>query len=90
MLKSISMLRQEEQYARSSRHNIDFLPLDRWSPTSMSYEEFVDWNMMSRLEGVRWGIYKPDVSNRFNLNQATEALQMLKDGKIMGRGMINP
>ena len=85
MLKSISMLRQEEQYARSSRYNIEFLPLDRWSPTSMSCEEFVNWNMMGRLEGARGGIVKPDVSNRFDLNQATAALQMLKDGKIMGR-----
>jgi alcohol dehydrogenase, propanol-preferring len=36
------------------------------------------------------GIIKPVVSNRFKLNQATEALQMLKDGKILGRGVINP
>ena len=39
---------------------------------------------------ARRGIIKPLVSNRFNLNQATEALQMLKDGKIVGRGVINP
>jgi alcohol dehydrogenase, propanol-preferring len=36
------------------------------------------------------GIIKPVVSNRFKLDQATEALQMLKDGKILGRGVINP
>lgn len=36
------------------------------------------------------GVIKPVVSNRFKLDQATEALQMLKDGKIMGRGVINP
>jgi alcohol dehydrogenase, propanol-preferring len=36
------------------------------------------------------GVIKPVVSNRFKLNQATEALQMLKDGKILGRGIINP
>ncbi len=84
------MLRQEVQCARSSRHNIDFLPLNRWSPTSMSCEELVDRNMMSRLEAARRGIVKPAVSNRFNLNQATEAPQMLKDGKIVGRGVINP
>ena len=90
MLKSISMLRQEEQYARSSRYNIDFLPLNRWSPTSMSCEELVDRNMMSSLEVARGGIVKPIVSNRFNLNQATEDLQILKDGKIIGRGVTNP
>jgi propanol-preferring alcohol dehydrogenase len=35
-------------------------------------------------------VITPVVSNRFKLNQATEALQMLKDGKILGRGVINP
>jgi alcohol dehydrogenase, propanol-preferring len=36
------------------------------------------------------GVVKPVVSNRFKLDQAEEALQMLKDGKIVGRGVINP
>jgi propanol-preferring alcohol dehydrogenase len=36
------------------------------------------------------GIIKPLVSNRFRLDQATEALTMLKEGKILGRGVINP
>ncbi|HYO06777.1 MAG TPA: zinc-binding dehydrogenase, partial [Phototrophicaceae bacterium] len=36
------------------------------------------------------GIIKPLVSNRYKLDQATEALTMLKEGKIMGRGVINP
>jgi propanol-preferring alcohol dehydrogenase len=36
------------------------------------------------------GVIKPVVSNRFKLDQAGEALQMLKDGKIVGRGVINP
>jgi alcohol dehydrogenase, propanol-preferring len=36
------------------------------------------------------GVIKPVVSNQFKLDQATEALQMLKDGKILGRGVINP
>jgi len=36
------------------------------------------------------GVIKPIVSNRFKLDQATEALTMLKDGKIIGRGVINP
>jgi propanol-preferring alcohol dehydrogenase len=36
------------------------------------------------------GIIKPLISNRFKLNEATKALQMLKDGKIIGRGVINP
>ena len=36
------------------------------------------------------GVVKPVVSNRFKLDQAGEALQMLKDGKIVGRGVLNP
>ena len=39
---------------------------------------------------ARRGVIKPVVSNRFKLEQATEALTMLKDGKILGRGVINP
>jgi len=35
-------------------------------------------------------IIKPLVSDRFKLDQATEALSKLKDGKIMGREVINP
>jgi len=36
------------------------------------------------------GIIKPVISNRFKLDEATKALEMLKDGKILGRGVINP
>lgn len=36
------------------------------------------------------GVIEPVVSHRFKLSQATQALQMLKDGKILGRGVINP
>lgn len=36
------------------------------------------------------GVIEPVVSHRFKLSQATHALQMLKDGKILGRGVINP
>ena len=35
-------------------------------------------------------VIKPVISDTFKLDQATEALQMLKDGKIIGRGVINP
>jgi hypothetical protein len=34
-------------------------------------------------------IIRPLVSNRFKLNQATESLQVLKDRKIVRRGVIN-
>jgi alcohol dehydrogenase, propanol-preferring len=36
------------------------------------------------------GVIKPVVSEKFKLDQAGEALQMLKDRKITGRGVINP
>ena len=39
---------------------------------------------------ARRDVIKPGISNRFKLNQATEALTMLKNGKILGRGIINP
>ncbi|HKH85804.1 MAG TPA: hypothetical protein VKA40_04575 [Nitrososphaera sp.] len=56
----------------------------------MSCEELIDRNQMSLLEAARRAIIKPFVLNRFNLNQATEALQMLKEGNIVGRAVINP
>ena len=36
------------------------------------------------------GVIKPVVSNHFKLEQAKEGLKMLKDGTIIGRGIINP
>ena len=36
------------------------------------------------------GVIKPVISERFKLEQATEALSKLKDDKIIGRGVINP
>jgi propanol-preferring alcohol dehydrogenase len=36
------------------------------------------------------GVINPIVSDTFKLSQATEALSKLKDGKIIGRGVINP
>jgi alcohol dehydrogenase, propanol-preferring len=36
------------------------------------------------------GVIRLTVSNRFKLNEATEALEMLKDRRIMGRGVIDP
>ena len=36
------------------------------------------------------GVIKPLISNRFKLDQTTQALTMLKEGKIVGRGVINP
>ena len=39
---------------------------------------------------TRRGVIKPLVSDKFNLEQATEALSKLKEGKVVGRGIINP
>ena len=46
-------------------------------------------DMIELVSLAKRGIIKPLVSNRFKLNQATEALTMLKEGKILGRGVIN-
>ena len=35
-------------------------------------------------------IIKSVISNRFRLDEATKALRMLKDGKILGRSVIYP
>jgi alcohol dehydrogenase, propanol-preferring len=47
-------------------------------------------DMVELVSLGRRGVIKPVVSNRFKLDQATEALTMLKGGKILGRGVINP
>jgi alcohol dehydrogenase, propanol-preferring len=46
--------------------------------------------MVELVSLAKRGIIKPVVSDRFKLDQATEALSKLKDGKIVGRGVINP
>jgi alcohol dehydrogenase, propanol-preferring len=46
--------------------------------------------MVEFVSLAKRGVIKPVVSERFKLEQATEALRMLKDGKIIGRGVINP
>ena len=46
--------------------------------------------MIELVSLARRGVIKQVVSNRFKLDQATEASTMLKDGKIIGRGVINP
>ena len=46
--------------------------------------------MVELVSLAKRGVIKPVISERFKLDQATEALTMLKDGKIIGRGVINP
>jgi propanol-preferring alcohol dehydrogenase len=46
--------------------------------------------MVELVSLAKRGIIKPVVSNRFKLSQTTEALRMLRDGKIIGRSVINP
>ena len=47
-------------------------------------------DMVELVSLAKRGVIKQVVSKRFKLSQAGEALQMLKDGKIVGRGVINP
>src|SRR5579885_17681 len=47
-------------------------------------------DMIELISLAQRGVIKPVISNKFKLNQATEALTMLKQGKIIGRGIINP
>jgi propanol-preferring alcohol dehydrogenase len=46
--------------------------------------------MVELVSLAKRGVIKPVISEQFKLEQATEALSKLKDGKIMGRGVINP
>ena len=46
-------------------------------------------DMVELVSLAQRDVIKPVVSNRFKLDQA-ESFQMLKDGKIVGRGVINP
>jgi propanol-preferring alcohol dehydrogenase len=39
---------------------------------------------------ARRGVIKPVISEKFKLDQATDALSKLKEGKITGRGVIHP
>ena len=47
-------------------------------------------DMVELVSLAKRGVVKPVISNRFRLSQATEALTILKKGKIVGRGIINP
>ena len=54
-----------------------------------SYTGSLD-DLVQLVSLAKRGVIKPVVSNKFKLDQAGQALQMLKDGKIVGRGVINP
>jgi len=47
-------------------------------------------DMIELVSLAKREVIKPVVSEKFKLDQATEALSKLKDGKIAGRGVINP
>jgi propanol-preferring alcohol dehydrogenase len=47
-------------------------------------------DMVELLSLAKRGVIKPVVSDTFKLSQVTEALSKLKEGKIIGRGVINP
>jgi propanol-preferring alcohol dehydrogenase len=54
-----------------------------------SYTGSLD-DLVQLVSLAKRGVIKPVVSSKFKLDQAGQALQMLKDGKIVGRGVINP
>ena len=47
-------------------------------------------DLMELVSLAQRGVIKPVVSDKFKLDQATEALSKLKAGEILGRGVINP
>jgi propanol-preferring alcohol dehydrogenase len=47
-------------------------------------------DMVELLSLAKRDVIKPVVSDTFKLSQVTEALSKLKEGKIIGRGVINP
>ncbi|MGI0014516.1 MAG: zinc-binding dehydrogenase [Nitrososphaera sp.] len=47
-------------------------------------------DMVELVSLARRAVIKPVISDRFRLDQATDALTNLKAGKIIGRGVINP
>jgi alcohol dehydrogenase, propanol-preferring len=47
-------------------------------------------DLLELVSLAKRGVIKPPISNRFKLDQTTQALTMLKEGKIVGRGVINP
>ncbi len=47
-------------------------------------------DLIELISIAKRNIIKPVISNRFSLEEATKALRMLKDGEILGRGVINP
>ncbi|MGZ5470642.1 MAG: hypothetical protein ACXW0J_03470 [Nitrososphaeraceae archaeon] len=47
-------------------------------------------DLIDLISLVKRNIIKSVISNRFRLDEATKALRMLKDGKILGRSVIYP
>lgn len=47
-------------------------------------------DMVELVSLAKRGVIKPVISERFKLEQATEALTKLKEGKITGRGVLKP
>jgi len=53
------------------------------NPISGTYE-------LELVSLAKRGVIRPILLNRFKLNKATEALEMPKDRRIMGIGVIDP
>ena len=46
--------------------------------------------LVSLLSLAERGVINPVITDRFKLEEATQALSQLKNGNIIGRGVINP
>ncbi len=47
-------------------------------------------DLIELISHAKRGIIRSLLSNRFKVNHATDALQIPKDRKLIGRGVINP
>ena len=76
-------------------HDKTDLPTDLFAMPTRAYKIIGSYTgtlseMTELVSLAERDVIKPVVSNRFRLDQAGEVLQMLKDGKLIGRGVINP
>lgn len=47
-------------------------------------------DLLELVSLAKRGVINPVISNHYKLDQATDALTMLKEGRVHGRGVINP
>ncbi|MEO9320484.1 MAG: alcohol dehydrogenase [Nitrososphaera sp.] len=91
---SINMLRKRGRlvmvglFGGSLELNLPLIPLRAFTLTGAYTGKFADLVELVALAGS--GAIQSVVSKKFSLDQANEALEELKAGKIIGRAVINP